>query len=1699
MVFPSCRIVEAAWSASARRLNRGRPRLEPLEVRALLSGQPAILSAISGNGTSTETATLSAELTAGGSALQGQTVEFTLDENGSVTSVGSATTSAEGIATLTGASLAGVIPGTYSGAVGASFAGDATYDASSGSGTLTVAPIVTDQLGLASSANPSLPGELLSFGVMVMPLGDAQTPTGTIQFQIDGVNFGAAVPLADGAATSGLATSLTVGTHTITAVYSGDATFPGQTATMTQTVESPSQVTGEVYTVTSLGDTGTGSGTSGDLRYAITQADANPGSVIDFSVTGTIQLARALPSISANMTINGPGASLLTIKGGGPSSSFSVITEDGGVTASIRGLTITGGHTNTTLNGAGINTSGNLTLTDCTITGNSADKGGGGIVSYGSPTAPYPTLTMNECTVSDNTAGGFAGLGGGGIFTWRGAILSLTDCTITGNSAGTGSGGGAGIMSSGYPTTLTNCTISGNTSASYGGGLLCDVDNIKFPLNVTDCAIFGNSSGASGGGMFWAGPGKVTGCTISGNSASIDGGGIHCTDGEESDPLTLTDCILSGNEASSETGFSGGAKGGAIYNGGLAFLVVTGCTISGNSATCTLHPSEGSGGGIFNAGDLSLIDSTITGNTASFLGGGLSNAGGGYVGGYYYGGSFGPGGDSVVHGCTFSGNSATYGGGIMNAADLTVTNDLVSGNTAVRGGGFAQLTWYGGGLIVHSSEATLAACTLAGNSASTYGGAVFNEGTLDLTGCTISGNTANHDGGGLADISVPFFYPQGGEPGTEPAAADLANSTLYGNTSLYGGGICNEEAKLTLANVTVTANLSTGTRYDDAALGSASNEGDILLDNTLIARNWQGPAPGQTPGDVAATIDPNSAFNLIGDGDLLTGISNGGQGNQIGSASAGTVINADLGPLANNGGSTETVALLADSPAINSGSNALAVDPSTNQPLKSDQRGPGYARIVDGAVDIGAFEYGAILVTPTQLVASPQPPSSVVVGASFDLTVDAEDNAGNVANAFDRPVSVTIAAGPNGAQLGGTLTVTAAQGITAFSGLSLSQPGSYILSVTGGGLSGTIGPIQVVPGPAVQLELTTEPPTDVATGATFEIVVDAEDSMGFVDTSYSGSATVSLIDNPGDATLGGTLTATFQSGAAIFNNLTLNEPASGYYLQVTSGTLTPATSTGVTVGEPTSLVAVSGSGTYGGPATFTGTLMQGESPLAGELVEFTLTADGATENVGSATTGTNGVATLSGVSLADFGAGTFSGAIGVSFAGDATDGSANGNGELTVNPGQAALSFGSLSFTYNGAAQPITVATSPAGLTGVSVTYSLNGRPTSTPSAAGSYQVTASLNNPNYVASAITGTLTINPATPNPAPLATTQLATAITITGATLGASVDPQGNATTVSFAYGASSTLSSGTRATSGQSIGDGSAAVSVTAALTGLTAGTTYYYEVVATSSGGTTDGPILSFTTSKPTPTPAPAALTLLATAITNAGATLSASVNPQGSATTVSFVYGTGSTLSFGTKTTSGQSIGDGSAAASVTAALTGLTAGTTYYYEVVATSAGGTTDGPILSFTTPSTTPTPTPTPTPTMTVITSEQPVFTRKLNKKGKPTGKPILSGFTLDFGVALNAGTAQNRANYVVDTVTTKAVKHKKQTILHPIANFTVSYAAASDSVNISFPVNETFPTGGQVTVSSGLATASGGTLTGPAVFTIAKGGKHISPA
>jgi hypothetical protein len=215
-------------------------------------------------------------------------------------------------------------------------------------------------------------------------------------------------------------------------------------------------------------------------------------------------------------------------------------------------------------------------------------------------------------------------------------------------------------------------------------------------------------------------------------------------------------------------------------------------------------------------------------------------------------------------------------------------------------------------------------------------------------------------------------------------------------------------------------------------------------------------------------------------------------------------------------------------------------------------------------------------------------------------------------------------------------------------------------------------------------------------------------------------------------------------------------------------------------------------------------------------------------------------------------------------------------------------------------------------------------------------------------------------ATPAP-PTVATLAATPVTATTATLNASGNPNGFATTGWFRY---TTTDPGTcndtfgiRAptSGGAGLGSGTAAVAFAQALTGLAPATTYYFCAIASSSIGTTLGELLSFTT----PPTQPAVTTLAATSIADTSATLEATSNPNGAVSTGWFRYATtnpgGCNDSFGvrTPTSGGFSLGGGNTAVPYTGPIVGLTAGTTYFYCAIASNGIGTSFGVVLSFTT--------------------------------------------------------------------------------------------------------------------------------------------------
>jgi Ca2+-binding RTX toxin-like protein len=197
------------------------------------------------------------------------------------------------------------------------------------------------------------------------------------------------------------------------------------------------------------------------------------------------------------------------------------------------------------------------------------------------------------------------------------------------------------------------------------------------------------------------------------------------------------------------------------------------------------------------------------------------------------------------------------------------------------------------------------------------------------------------------------------------------------------------------------------------------------------------------------------------------------------------------------------------------------------------------------------------------------------------------------------------------------------------------------------------------------------------------------------------------------------------------------------------------------------------------------------------------------------------------------------------------------------------------------------------------------------------------------------GLLVLAPAATAAAPSATTGPVGAVGGTTATLKGTVDPGGQATTWQFEYGP--TASYGTKTTA-RNAGSGTAAVDVSADLTGLTPGTTYHYRLTATNAAGTARGADGIFTTAPP-----PAATTGAATDVTPTAATVAGSVDPNGLSTTWFVEFGT--STSYGSRTDNG-TVAGGTAAVPVTVRLTGLQAGRTYHYRVVATSEAGTSRG---------------------------------------------------------------------------------------------------------------------------------------------------------
>ena len=551
------------------------------------------------------------------------------------------------------------------------------------------------------------------------------------------------------------------------------------------------------------------------------------------------------------------------------------------------------------ITGSGAVTFESLTIQNGNVSGSGINSTGGGIRNIGDG-----NLTINDSIISRNFANQ-----GGGISNIGDGNLTINNSVISGNSAKV-DGGGIHNRSSyqndgsnDVSIEVNNSTISGNFANRDGGGIFNRSFSNNGSVKVNNSTISGNFANEDSGGISNSSVSgnafiEVNNSTISNNSSERIVGGVSNSSFSGNAFIEVNNSTISGNSTR--------GNGGGIFNisySGNTSVEINSSTISNNYAIIA-NPSSlmnASGGGIYNvtSGNASvrINDSTISGNISSFSGGGIRNN------------SRAENASVEINNSVISDNSAIEigGGGISDFgsenAFVEVNNSIISGNSAKEdGGGIHNFSSVAASSIINSS-------IIANNVSNGDGGAISNTSNFgnaysEIMNSTISGNSAKGKGGGIYNVS------------TLTGNSIITNSTITNNSANEGGSIYNiGNGNFTITNSITAGNTSTSGQSDDIA-GNNFNTGG----NNII-----GTLNGKGTGTLGTGSDRTFADLGIND------------------------ISEILAPLADNGGPTQTHALLPNSPAINGGNNNTI---PTN--ITTDQRGAN--RIANGTVDIGAYE-----------------------------------------------------------------------------------------------------------------------------------------------------------------------------------------------------------------------------------------------------------------------------------------------------------------------------------------------------------------------------------------------------------------------------------------------------------------------------------------------------------------------------------------------------------------------------------------------------------------------------------------------------------------------------------------------------------------------------------------------------------------------
>ena len=968
---------------------------------------------------------------------------------------------------------------------------------------------------------------------------------------------------------------------------------------------------------------------TGSLRYCVNNASSGETITFASSLNGqtiTLNSNNGALTIGTSVTIQGPGANLLTISGGNAVGVFNI---NGSATVSISGLTIANGYS--PLNGGGIVNSGMLTLSNSTLSGNAGPSGGGGIENFG-------TVVVSNSTLSGNTAnsvGNGYGAGGGGIENF--GTVTVSNSTFSGNTSnvslgGGGGGGGGAIVNFTGSVTVSNSTFLLNTSivsggsGGGGGGIGNFGAGVTTVSNSTFFGNIGNSSGSgSGGGGIanFGGTVTVNNSTLSGDTGGF-GGGIQNTG-----TLTVSDSIVAGNITTGNPGNDcSGCGTQSPYN-----LISS----SGNIIKPLLAPLGWYGGPTqtmiplpdspaLGAGQVSATDDPSTDQRGFFRN---SNTGAiidvGAVQTNYLivtttadQADASPACDSssdspcsfrdamtlANNGTNLQGADITFNSSVTGTINLTTVNSplaQVNGDLNLLGPGANNLTISGGGsravdaifTVNSGADAALSGITIANGYGQRAGGINNYGATLIVSNSAISGNAdyGFEQGGGIFNNGIltvsdstisnnTVTGPYGGGGIENNGTLTMMNSTVSGNTAGYGGGIANF-GTVTVSNSTFAGNTAT-------TGGGISNYQAVTLTNSVVAGN----TTTGTPGDDCDGCGTQSPYNLI-------------------NTTSNSQIDPMLAALGNYGGPTQTMLPLPGSPAICGGSAA-------NIPtgVTTDQRGypntnTTYTGYSSGSpcVDSGAVQTNYQSVQFTNVGSGYSGIMNQPVGPAPVLSVT--ENAQNIGG-----VPVTLGFSGTGTASGlGPITTVAGTGAN-FGALSVNMAGSDTLSATlpivgSFSLSASAGLniSALVLQPTTTTLSSSSNPAISGQSVTLTTTVNATGTPTGSVTFYDGATSLATVPLTGNQVVYSTssfaagthiLTATYSGGGtyASSTSATLYQSV----ITVQSGTVLYGVITNQSTGQPISGAAVT---LYNGNEVTVNTDANGNYAINGEQWPYT--------------------------------------------------------------------------------------------------------------------------------------------------------------------------------------------------------------------------------------------------------------------------------------------------------------------------------------------------------------------------------------------------------------------------------------------------------------------------------------------------------------